>query len=63
MKIDSVPAIVQIEPEILKSLVTEVKETLALGIQLPATKNRLFTAADMWSIRRNAKTAVARLRK
>ena len=38
-------------------LVREVKETLATDIQMPAGKRPVFTAADLWNIRRNAKTA------
>ena len=60
MKIDAMPSIVQMEPEVLSNLVREVKETLAVNIQLPQEKRRLFTAADLWNIRRNAKTAQGR---
>ncbi|MBC7872777.1 MAG: hypothetical protein H7Y01_02210 [Ferruginibacter sp.] len=57
MKIDAMPSIVQMEPEVLNNLVREVKETLATNIQLPGEKRRLFTIADLWNIRRNARTA------
>lgn len=63
MKIDQIPSIVQLEPEVLNNLVKQVKETLATDIQLPATKKRLFTSTDMWNIHRNAKTAQSRFRK
>ena len=52
-----VPSIVQMEAEVLKSLLTEVKETVAIGIQLPANKNKSFIAAEMWNIQRNARSA------
>jgi len=60
MKIDSRQPLVQMEPDVLISLLTEVKETLATGIQLPAGKQRSFTAADLWNIRRKTKTALGR---
>ena len=60
MKNDLMPSIVQMEPEVLNNLVREVKETLATNFKLPEVKHRLFTIADMWNIRRNAKTASSR---
>ena len=60
MKIDLKPSIVQIEPAVLSNLVREVKETLATDIKMPELKKRLFTVADLWNIRRNAKTAQSR---
>ncbi len=60
MKIDLRPSIVQMEPEVLNNLVKEVKETLATGIKMPEAKKRPFTAADLWNIRRNARTAGSR---
>ena len=60
MKIDLKPSIVQMEPEVLNNLVREVKETLATDINMPGVKKRLFTAADLWNIRRNARTAESR---
>ncbi len=62
MKIDERPSIVQMEPEVLNNLVREVKETLATDIHMPEVKGRLFTAADLWNIRRNTKTANRRFR-
>lgn len=61
MKIDLSPSIVQMEPDVLSNLVKEVKETLATDIKLPVRMKRLFTAADLWNIRRNARTADSRL--
>ena len=60
MKIDLRPSIVQMEPEVLNNLVREVKETLATDVKMPAAKKRSFTAADLWSIRRNLRTAQSR---
>ena len=60
MRIDERPSIVQMEPEVLNNLVREVKETLATNIKLHGEKQRSFTAADLWNIRRNARTAESR---
>jgi hypothetical protein len=60
MKSDVMPSIVQMEPDVLKNLVKEVKETLAKNIVLPADSERTFTAADLWNIRRKARTAQGR---
>jgi len=60
MKIDARPSIVQMEPGILSNLVREVKETLATGIELPEVKKRSLTFAQLWDIRRNARTAGSR---
>ena len=62
MRIDNMPSIVQMEPEVLNNLVKEVKETLATDIKLPAVKKRLFTTVDMWNIQRNTRTAQSRFR-
>jgi hypothetical protein len=63
MRIDEMPSIVQMEPEVLTNLVREVKETLATDIEMPEAKKRLFTSADMWNIHRNARTAQSRFRR
>lgn len=60
MKIDAVPSIVQMEPAVLNNLLKEVKETLATHLRMPEVKNRKFTSADLWNIRRNARTARSR---
>lgn len=62
MKTDVMPSIVQMEAEVLKSLVKEVKETVATGIDMPVASERKFSAVDMWNIQRNAKSAVSRFR-
>lgn len=63
MRIDEMPSIVQMEPEVLTNLVREVKETLATDIEMPEVKKQLFTSADMWNIHRNARTAQSRFRR
>ena len=40
---------VQMDSETLKSLTTEVRETFATGIDMPATKKR-FAVVDLWRI-------------
>jgi hypothetical protein len=43
---------VQLEPQILKKLTQEVKETVAKDIRLPrAVRN--FSVVDLWNLRRN----------
>lgn len=48
---------VQMDPEALKNLVSEVKETLAQDFIQPAEKDNTFTAADLWKIERNRRRA------
>lgn len=60
MKIDVMPSIVQMEPEVLKNLVKEVKETVAKEIPLPEPTQSSFGIADLWNIRRNARSARSR---
>ena len=62
MRIDEMPSIVQMEPEVLNNLVKEVKETLATDITMPETKKRSLTLADLWSIQSNTRTAKDRFR-
>lgn len=63
MKSDVMPSIVQMEKEVLKSLVKEVKETLATDIEMPKATKPSFSVADLWNIRRNARSAQDRFRK
>lgn len=59
MKSDVMPSIV--EKSILNSIV-EVKETLATGLNRNKKQRRSFSAADLWNIRRNAKSAATMVR-
>ena len=61
MKGNVMPAKARVEPEILKSLVTEVKETIAMIKQEHKTTKR-FTIVDLWNIRNNSKTIRGRFR-
>lgn len=60
MKNDVMPSLVRMEPEVLRTLVKEVKETVAKDIQLPPGRKTSFGIADLWNIRRKAKTAQQR---
>lgn len=62
MKSDVMPSIVQMEKNVLKSLVKEVKETLATDVVLPKATKPSFGVADLWNIRRNVRTATSRFR-
>lgn len=68
MNSNVMPSVIQMEEESLKNLVTEVKETVATGINLsaghpgmkPATiKTKIFGIVDMWNCQRNVRTAVS----
>lgn len=69
MKNDVMPSIVQMDADELKTLLTEVKETvatdpIALGITMPKKEtNPSFGAADLWNIRRTAKSASSMMRR
>ena len=58
MKKQSTARFIQMAPAQLDNLTTIVPETLATAFQLP--KAKLFTAADLWSIQRQAKSRVQR---
>jgi hypothetical protein len=61
MKSIVMPKIVQVDKEIRKQLLHEVKETLATDI---GVKNRKrFTPADMWNLKRNRRTASDMMRR
>jgi hypothetical protein len=57
MTSDVMPSIVQMEYGVLKTLLEEVKETLATDIKMPEVAKPSFGIADLWKIRRNAKSA------
>ena len=56
MKSIAMPKIVQVDEEIKKHLLHEVKETLATHVEIRNRKR--FTAADMWNVNRKRRTAV-----
>ena len=57
MKNDVMPSVVQMEPELLERLVTEVKETVASDVCVPQAKKGTFGVVDLWNIQRNMKSA------
>ena len=58
MKSDVMPSIIQMEYGVLQDLLTEVKETVAKDIKMPAqAPKKTFGVVDLWKIRRNAKLA------
>lgn len=63
MNSDVMPSIVQMDPAVLKNLLTEVKETVATNLPVEEEKKASFAAVNMWNIRRNAKTMRSMLTK
>lgn len=65
MKNDVMPSIVQMGTDELQELTAEVKETVASNLKLVKRTplSRSFGIADMWNIRRNAKSASAMMRR
>lgn len=61
MKSIVMPRTVQVDEEIKKQLLHEVKETLATGILVKNRKR--FTAADLWNLERNRRTASDMMRR
>ena len=61
MKSITMPKTVQLSEEIKKELLHEVKETLATGIKVKNKKR--FTAADLWNLQRNSRSASYMLRR
>jgi hypothetical protein len=57
MKSDVMPSIVQMEYGVLKTLLEEVKETLATDVKMPEPAKPSFGIVNLWNIRRNAKSA------
>jgi hypothetical protein len=62
MKQDVMPSIVKMDSEMLKNLTTEVKETLATGIDMPSQKKR-FTLVNLWKIHQAKRTPTRITRK
>jgi hypothetical protein len=57
MENDVMPSIVQMEYGVLKTLLEEVKETLATDVKMPEPAKPSFGIVNLWNIRRNAKSA------
>ena len=56
------PSMLQMEPELLKSLVTETQETIETDIQESETTVRSFGIVDLWNVRRNSVSASERFK-
>jgi len=57
MKCDVKPSLVQLEKEELQKLCSEVKETVATEINLPAKETTSFGITNLWRLQRSIKTA------
>lgn len=59
MKRDLLTSFVELEKEELQQLCTVVNETIATGVVMPAkeAKRKAFGINDLWSHRRNMRTA------
>jgi hypothetical protein len=61
MNSNVMPSIVQIDKKNLQELVSEVKETLATGIDLKKSpgKQKNFSIVDLWNCRNSMRTATS----
>jgi hypothetical protein len=50
----------RVDGQLLHEIRQEVKETLALGMELNPKKNSTFCVADLWNIHRNKKQRTLR---
>lgn len=58
MKSDVMPSRVQMEPAVLQSLLTEVKETVAREFfESNSNATTTFRAVNLWKVQRNYKSA------
>ena len=58
MKSDVMPSIVRMEAEVLRQLVTEIRETVAMDYNMAkVTKTPSFGVVDLWNIQRKMKSA------
>lgn len=55
MKGETMPSRVQVEAEVLKSLLQEVKETVATDLAITNADRDAFKAVDFWRIQRNTR--------
>jgi len=53
MNSDVMHSIVQMEPTILKQLVTEVKETVATDVEFTKENKPSFGIVNLWNVRKN----------
>ena len=57
MNSNVMPSRVRMEAEVLKQLVTEVRETVASDLRFSNRSKRRFGIVDMWKIQKNRKSA------
>ena len=57
MKSDVMQSIVLMEPKVLRQLVTEVKETVAMDVEFAKQGGNSFGVVNLWNIRKNSRTA------
>jgi hypothetical protein len=55
MKHDLKHGFVQMEDDILRRLVTEVKETVATDVNMPEPRKSSFGALNLWAMRRKTR--------
>ena len=63
MNSDVMPSRVQMEDNLLKQLVEEVKETVATGIEMPETTKTSFGVVDLWNIQKSIRNASTLMRR
>ena len=63
MKQELMPSRIQMEPEAFARLVSEVKETIALDIEMPGSQKNGFHSLNLWKINRDKKSARSTIRK
>ena len=57
MNSDVMHSRVQMEPAILKNLMTEVKETVATDVAFAKSRKGGFSALHLWNLRRNSRNS------
>lgn len=62
MNSDVMPSRVQMEANLLKQLVEEVKETIATGAEMPENLKPSFGTVDLWNIQSTGRYARVRRR-
>ena len=64
MNSDVMPSRVKMEANLLKQLVEEVKETVAMGVETPKNlKPSSFGVVDLWNIQKTGRYATHLLRR
>ena len=61
MKSDVMPSLVQMDPKVLRTLLQEVKETVA-EVVIPEV-SKTYSVADNWNILKQSRSASSRVRR